>query len=178
MRLWKHIAAVIVLTVALGAASFVTAGPSSALTTRRMRTVEATWALAVYALLNVERLAHGRLPLRLNQRLVNSAMYHNVRMARKNTLSHQLPGELSFTARELGFGYHWSTAAENCSVNPDMSKRGALQLQRMMYHERPPGETGHRQNILSRSMRDVGIAVLIDWTNKRIWMTEDFGAPS
>lgn len=178
MRLWKRIAAITVLVMGLSTASFVTAGPSSALTTRRMKPLEQTWALAVYALLNVERLAHGLLPLRSNRRLVQSAMYHNQRMARANTLSHQLPGELSFTARELGFGYHWSTAAENCSVNPDMSKRGALQLQRMMYHERPPGETGHRQNILSRSMRDVGIAVLIDRTNKRIWMTEDFGAPS
>jgi uncharacterized protein YkwD len=143
-----------------------------------MTTVEANWAKAVYTLLNAERAAHGRLPLRLNLHLVNSAMYHDVRMARANTLSHQLPNEPSFTDRELGFGYHWSTAGENCSVNPDVSKAGVLQLEQMMYDERLPGEIGHRQNILSFAFRDVGIAVLIDTKNQRVWMTQDFGTPS
>ena len=134
--------------------------------------------MAVFNLLNLERLAHGRTPLRLNQHLVRSARYHNIRMARANTLSHQLPNEPAFTDRELAFGYHWSTAAENCSVNPDVSLAGVLELQRLMYHEQPPGETGHRQNILSPNYSDVGIAVLIDPVNQRVWMTEDFGAPA
>lgn len=178
MKLFRYVAALTVLTLSLGTCSLVTAGPSSALTVRRMTVVETSWASAVFARLNLERLAHGRRPLRLNRHLVKSAMYHNVRMARANTLSHQLPHEPSFTDRELDFGYHWSTAGENCSVNPDVSEHGVLQLERMMYRERPPGETGHRQNILSRHFRDVGIAVLIDTTNQRVWMTEDFGAPS
>jgi uncharacterized protein YkwD len=178
MTLFRRVAAIMVCTMGLGSAALVSAEPTRALTAPRITRVEAAWATAVYALLNVERLAHGRLPLRLNQHLVKSAMYHNARMAKANTLSHQLAHELSFTDRELAFGYHWSTAAENCSVNPDVSRAGVLQLERMMIHERPPGETGHRQNILSRNYRDVGIAVLIDNTNQRVWMTEDFGAPA
>jgi uncharacterized protein YkwD len=178
MKRLRCLAVVTVLTVSLGTASLATAAPSSALTAPRMTRVEALWATAVYTLLNVERLLHGRLPLRLNRHLVRSARYHNARMARANSLSHRLPHEPAFTAREVAFGYDWSTAAENCSVNPDVSKQGVLQLQRMMYHERPPGETGHRENILSRNYRDVGIAVLIDPRNHRVWMTEDFGAPA
>ena len=178
MRRLRCLAVVTVLTVSLGVASLGTAAPSSALTAPRMTRIEALWATAVYTMLNVERLLHGRLPLRLNRHLRKSARYHNARMARANSLSHQLPHEPAFTAREVAFGYNWSTAAENCSVNPDVSERGVLQLQRMMYHERPPGETGHRENILSPNYRDVGIAVLIDLKNQRVWMTEDFGAPA
>lgn len=179
MRLWKRLAVSMSLTVTLAAAVLVPAGPAAALTMPpRMSLVERSWQMAVYTLLNLERLAHGRPPLRLSLHLVRSARYHNVQMAKANTLSHQLPHEPSFTDREVDFGYHWSTAAENCSVNPDVSLAGVLQLERLMYHERPPGETGHRDNILSPNYRDVGIAVLIDPINHRVWMTEDFGAPS
>lgn len=178
MRRIKYLAALIAFAMSIGIASPAMAHRRRALTVRQMTATEAAWASAVFTRLNAERLAHGRLPLHLNRHLVDSAMYHNARMARVNTLSHQLPHEPSFTDRELDFGYHWSTAGENCSVNPDVSERGVLQLERMMYHERPPGETGHRQNILSRNYRDVGIAVLIDTKNDRVWMTEDFGAPA
>jgi uncharacterized protein YkwD len=179
MRLVKYLAVLTVLTVTVATTVLVTDGPASALTMPpRMTRIERTWKMAVFAALNLERLAHGLSPLRLNQHLVRSARYHNLRMATANTLSHQLPNEPSFTDREADFGYRWSTAAENCSVNPDVSLAGVLQLERLMYNERPPGETGHRQNILSRAYRDVGIAVLIDPVNQRVWMTEDFGAPS
>ena len=178
MNRFKRLTATAALVVTMTTVSFVRAAPSPALTVRHMTPTEAQWAAAVYAQLNSERLAHLRVPLRLNRHLVKSAMYHDVRMARANTLSHQLPHEPSFTDREVAFGYHWSAAGENCGVNPDVSLRGVLQLESMMYHERPPGETGHRQNILSRSYRDVGVAVLIDDKNQRVWLTEDFGAPA
>ena len=179
MRLWKRIAAITVLILGLGSTTVVSAGPASALTMPpRMSKLERTWQMAVFNMLNLERTTHGRSPLRLNLHLVRSARYHNVRMARANTLSHQLPNEPVFTDREVDFDYHWSTAGENCSVNPDVSLSGVLELQRLMYKERPPGETGHRQNILSPHYKDIGIAVLIDPVNQRVWMTEDFGAPA
>jgi uncharacterized protein YkwD len=178
MKLFRYLSALTVFTVAVGLCSQGAAHASTSLTVRRMTTVEHRWATAVFTLMNVERVAHDRAPLRLNRHLVHSAMYHNVWMARTNTLSHQLPNEPSFSDRELDFGYRWSTAGENCSVNPVVSLRGVLQLEQMMYHERPPGETGHRENILSRAYRDVGIAVLIDTKHDRVWMTEDFGAPA
>ena len=178
MNLFKCVAATAALALTLTTAALVGAVPSQALTAPRMTQTETAWGAAVLDLLNAERSAHGRAALRLNQRLVRSAMYHNALMAQANTLSHQLPNERAFTDRELAFGYRWSTAAENCGVNPDVSKRGVLQLQRIMYRERPPGETGHRENILSGNYRDIGIAVLIDRKNQRVWLTEDFGAPA
>lgn len=178
MNLTKCAAAVTALALSLATAAFTNAAPSQALTAPHATSIETTWAAAILGQLNSERRAHHLLALRMNQHLVNSAMYHNARMARANTLSHQLSHEMSFSDRETAFGYHWYTAAENCAVNPDVSVKGVLQLQSMMYGERPPGETGHRQNILSRNYRDVGIGVLVDKINHRVWLTEDFGAPA
>lgn len=177
VKVMKCVAAMAAFGLTLGSAT-VSNAATRTLSAPAMTRTEAVWATTVFTLLNTERLLHGRPLLRSNPHLVNSAMYHDVRMARANSITHQLPHEPAFTDRELDFGYHWSTAAENCSVNPDVSLRGVLQVQRMMYHERPPGETGHRLNILSPNFRDVGIAVLIDLKNKRVWLTEDFGAPS
>lgn len=178
MKLFKHVVAFVLATLALAATAVIAAAPSQALTLTapKMTRTERSWAEAVFSLMNTERAAHGLRPYHWNLHLVASARYHNTQMAAANSLSHQLPKEAPFYDRELAFGYHWYTAGENCSVNPDVSEAGVLELQKMMYRERPPGETGHRLNILSRSFHDVGIAVLVDPTNQRVWMTEDFGA--
>lgn len=177
MKLFKYVAALVLAALALGTTALITAAPSEALTLPApyMTTTERSWALAVFALMNKERAAHGLRPYQWNQHLVASGRYHNLRMAEANTLSHQLPHEAPFYDRERAFGYHWYTAGENCGVNPDVSEAGVLQLETMMYDERLPGEIGHRLNILSRSFHDVGVAVRIDRTNDRVWLTEDFG---
>ncbi len=50
-------------------------------------------------------------------------------------------------------------------------------MQRKMYGEKPPGETGHRANILSTQFTKVGISVVFDAAHLRMWVTQDFGRP-
>jgi uncharacterized protein YkwD len=106
--------------------------------------------------------------------LVCSTFRHDLRMAQANTLTHQLPRELAFWRRMESCGYRSASAAENTGVNGEMSLHGVLVLQRMMWRERPPGETGHRRNILGRYSQ-VGIAVYLDRAHHKVWLTEDFG---
>jgi uncharacterized protein YkwD len=47
-----------------------------------------------------------------------------------------------------------------------------------MYDEKPPGDTGHRDNILSKNYTNVGIDVYFDNVNGKVWLTEDFGKPA
>ena len=91
-------------------------------------------------------------------------------------MSHQLPGELSLGARITRTGYRWSYIGENVAWNSDISKAGVLLLQRLMYNETPPND-GHRQNILSRAFKHVGVDVYIDRVHHKVWLTTDFGRP-
>ena len=94
-------------------------------------------------------------------------------MAAANQLSHQLPGEPVFSTRISQAGVAWHSAAENIGWNSDRSTAGANGLQAAMYGEKPPND-GHRRNILSTSVRFVGIDVLIDARTGKLWLTEDF----
>lgn len=134
-------------------------------------------AAALYKSLNSERARNHLPPLRKNVHLVSSAHTHNLSMARRNTMSHQLPGEAFFATRITRAGYRWSSAGENIGWNSDWSLNGAYALERAMYNEHPPAD-GHRRNILSRSFRDVGIDIYIDAAHHRMWLTEDFGRPA
>lgn len=139
-------------------------------------TRSANYAKAMLALLNKERHAHGLRPLTMNARLQLSAHRHNVRMAKANTMSHQLPHEPLFTTRISNTGYKWSSAGENIGWNGDESKSGLLALERDMYNEVPPDD-GHRLNILSGFFRQVGINVYFDSKHHKVWFTQDFAAP-
>lgn len=133
-------------------------------------------AAAVLRQLNHERAVHGLPALAMNSRLVISAHRHNLAMAKYNTMSHQLPGELSLGARILLAGYTWRTAGENVGWNSVMTQSGALYLETIMYNEQPPND-GHRLNILNRTYRHVGIDIALDYTHHKLWLTEDFGSP-
>jgi uncharacterized protein YkwD len=145
---------------------------------RLTTTTTSNYAKAMLVLLNEERHAHHLRPLAMNWRLRLSAHRHNLRMAKADEMSHQLPNEPFFATRISNAGYRWSYAAENVGVTPQPSKAGVLALERMMYNEAPPNDTAHRQNILSRRARQVGIDVYYDAKHHRIWFTQDFGAPS
>ena len=136
-----------------------------------------TAARAVLAQLNSERAAHGLRALRMDSRLVSSAHTHNLTMAAHNQMSHQLPGEAWFADRILAAGYPYVYAGENVGWNSVRTVAGALQLETMMYTERPPND-GHRQNILSPHYTQVGIDVYVDPGTGKIWLTEDFGSRS
>lgn len=169
---------VAVVAVALAAALLVVPRQSAQAATPRLTTaVTATYARAMLALLNQERKAHNRRPLRMNSKLITSAHRHNLRMAALNTMSHQLPGEPFFATRISNAGYQWSAAGENIGWNSNLSQSGLMALEREMYHEVPPND-GHRVNILSSTFRQVGIDVYFDAKHKKIWFTQDFGAPA
>lgn len=129
----------------------------------------------VFALLNRQRAAHALPALTSDPRLIVSASQHNAVMSAANTLSHQLPGEASFSARITAAGYTWSYCAENIAWTTNTTSAGAQALQTAMYNETPPND-GHRVNILSRNVVNVGVAVLVDARGK-LWLTTDFGAP-
>ncbi|TAM86865.1 MAG: CAP domain-containing protein, partial [Jatrophihabitans sp.] len=132
-------------------------------------------AWAVLSLLNSERAMNGLPPLQMNSNLIASAHAHNLAMAAANTLSHQLPGEPSLGTRLLNAGYNWYYAGENIGWSTDMSTNGALAMEQSMYNEVPPND-GHRLNILSPNFRNVGIDVVMDSANGKIWLTCDFGS--
>ena len=135
------------------------------------------WANRMLDRLNRQRHRLGRAPLHMNSKLILSAHRHDLRMARRNVLSHQLPGEAYFADRISHTGYHWRSCGENIGWTSDRSVRGLLALEDAMFHEKPPNN-GHRLNIINRSFRDVGIDVYWDRTHHKLWFTQDFGQPA
>jgi uncharacterized protein YkwD len=133
------------------------------------------YANSVLRQLNAERRAHGRKALTMNSALVRSAHRHNLTMAAHDQMSHQRPGELFYAQRIERAGYRYLNAGENIGWNSLQTVHGALQLETMMYNERPPND-GHRQNILSPDYVNVGIDVYFDRVNHKLWLTEDFGS--
>lgn len=113
--------------------------------------------------------------LRMNAALCRSARRHDIAMARANRMSHQLPGERPFTARIARAGYKWRTAGENVGWNGLVSRRGAVQLELLMYREKPPND-GHRRNILNRGFRNAGVDIYVDAVHHKLWLTTDFGS--
>lgn len=170
----------LLVAVALFVAAFVVPQgeqAAHAVTAKRITArVTANYAQRMLALLNQERRAHGKKPLTMAYKLRVSAHRHNLHMAARNTMSHQLPGEPFFATRISNAGYHWQAAGENIGWNSDQSVKGLLYLEREMYNERPPND-GHRENILSSQFTQVGIDVYYDAKHHKIWFTQDFARP-
>lgn len=133
-------------------------------------------AAKVFSMLNQERVANHLPKLSQNSKLVSSALTHNKAMSAAQTLSHQLPGEPYFGDRITAAGYKWRAAAENIGYTTQTTTAGAASLQTAMYNEKPPND-GHRRNILSTAVVDVGVSVLID-SHGKLWLTLDFAAPA
>jgi uncharacterized protein YkwD len=138
-------------------------------------TFERHVARTVLHVLDAERARHGLPALRMNAALCRSARWHDIAMARANRMSHQLPGERPFTARIARAGYRWRTAGENVGWNGLVSRRGAVQLELLMYREKPPND-GHRRNILNHGFRNVGVDIYVDAAHHKLWLTTDFGS--
>jgi hypothetical protein len=62
--------------------------------------------------------------------------------------------------------------AENIGYGWGDARQAALDLNRSMFAEQPPND-GHRRNILSNA-NVVGIDVIVDTQNSKVWLTEDF----
>ena len=163
--------------VVAGLVATALAGPVTAASadTTPSPTTAAADAKQVFGLLNAERKAHALPALRWNTRLVSAAHGHNLRMAKANLLSHQLPGESPLGTRLTAAGYKWRAAAENCGMTSDWSLTGIEAVQRSMYNEVAPND-GHRRAILSTTYHDIGIDIVMDAVHHKAWITEDFGA--
>lgn len=155
---------------ALASASYLLAHPGTA---QAATTAETAAATSVMRMLNAERVANHLPVLGWSPAMVNSARRHNLTMASANLLSHQLPGEAVFSTRISQAGVAWHSAAENIGWTTARTTDGANGLQAAMYNEKAPND-GHRLNILSTSVRFVGIDVLIDTRTGKLWLTEDF----
>jgi len=92
--------------------------------------------------------AHLR-PLRWDNSLANGARQHAERMARQNTLSHQLGGEEDFKARALRAGARFSSLAENIAEGPSAPA----------IHSQWMHSPSHRDNLLDPKLDSIGIAV-------------------
>jgi uncharacterized protein YkwD len=167
----------VALLVGLGVALALLVSPTAAhasTATALTATNANRWAAHMLATLNAERKAHHLPAVKMNSKLVRSAHAHNADMAKKNTMSHQLPGEAFFATRITKAGYKWRAAGENIGWNSNQSDSGLQALERAMYNEKPPND-GHRVNILSSTFREIGIDVYFDKAHHKMWYTQDFG---
>ena len=157
-------------------ATFTLTGAGSA--TAAETPTESSYATAVYNLLNSERAANGLPALAWNSTLANCSAYnHDKLMAADNAMSHQLPGEAALGTRVTACGYQWTSVGENIGWTTNMTSAGAKSIETSMYNEVPPND-GHRQNILSTTFTQVGVAVVLDTAHGKLWLTEDFGRPA
>jgi uncharacterized protein YkwD len=105
---------------------------------------------------NRERVAQGLQPLRWDDALANAAREHAIRMAQRNTLSHQFPGELPLQDRARLAGARYTVIAENVAEGPT-----ADMIHSSWMHSPP-----HRANLLAPQLTALGVAVAVV-TDKR-----------
>jgi uncharacterized protein YkwD len=130
----------------------------------------------VFAAINRSRAEHHVGALSFSGQLVSSAHSHNLAMAGANEMSHQVAGEADLSTRISRTGASWNDAAENVGWTTDNSTSAALALHNIMMGEgKPPaGQTNHYSNIVNPDMHSVGIDVIWDPVNNKLWLTEDF----
>ena len=132
----------------------------------------------VLALINQARAQAGLPAYSLSSGLGASSGAHNAVMIAGCGLSHQCPGEPSLGQRETNAGVHWTAAGENIGEGGPVADSSsaiaqmATRITQSMLDEQPPND-GHRENILSRTFRFIGITVTRD-SHGTVWMTQDF----
>lgn len=104
---------------------------------------------AALAAINAERANNGRAPLVYDAQLEQVARMHARDMAANGFFSHAGSDGSDIGARLTRVGYRWCFAAENIAA-------GQTSLNAVMTAWM--GSKGHRQNILQRKARSVGLA--------------------
>ena len=116
---------------------------------------------AILALVNQQRAANNKAPLNEESHLDWSARAHTIMMAQQQVLTHD-----GWSDTIVQSGYHVTyMIAENIAVgypSPDSVMNAWM------------NSSGHRANILSASLRDIGISCVADQNGAR-WWTQDFG---
>jgi hypothetical protein len=113
---------------------------------------------------NRERAAAGLTALQWDPALAAAAHQHALRMARRNALSHQFPGEPQMQERARQAGARFSLIAENVALGPSIA---GLHTQWM---NSPP----HRANLLDPDLNSVGISVV--QLGSTFFAVQDFSA--
>ena len=119
----------------------------------------------VVTLTNNRRRNHGCNNLSQNDALNTAAQTHTRKMANRNTLSHELPGEPSLGTRVRRAGYNWTMVAENIAAGyttPEAVVRGWM------------NSSGHRRNILNCRYRHIGVGYAVSDSGTPYW-TQVFG---
>jgi uncharacterized protein YkwD len=98
---------------------------------------------------NQARRAQGLGRLKWDAALARAAGQHAAVMARKNFLSHQLPGEPGLEARAARVGVYFISLSENVAQGPDAANISE------QWAESPQ----HRQNLLDPDMNVIGIGI-------------------
>lgn len=165
------IAVVAVLTGALLAAPAPTSAAGSqepseraGVSTQRQATLDAI-RQQVVALTNARRHSPRCNNLRRHSALDRAAQTHTRRMARTNTLSHELPGEPSLGVRVRRAGYSWTLVGENVAAGYATSE---AVVQGWM------NSSGHRRNILNCRFRHIGVGYAVSDRGTPYW-TQVFG---
>ena len=132
--------------------------------TQRLGTLDAL-RQRVVTLTNNRRRNHGCNNLSQNDALNTAAQTHTRKMANRNTLSHELPGEPSLGTRVRRAGYDWTMVAENIAAGyttPEAVVRGWM------------NSSGHRRNILNCRYRHIGVGYAVSDRGTPYW-TQVFG---
>jgi len=146
----------------------------------RARSAMAVLEDAVVGRMNQVRRSHGLRPLRLNRRLRSAALFHSRDMGRRGYFEHDSISGTPFWRRIERFypsrGFRSWTVGENLLWASDRYD-AAFAVREWM--ESPP----HRENILSREWREVGIGAAFfanasgEYRGRAVTiMTADFGA--
>jgi Cysteine-rich secretory protein family len=147
----RRAAAIVILTLALGAQPKLWAGPPAASAERFL--LDST---------NRERAVRGLPQLAWDDALAESARQHAVRMADRGTLSHQFPGEPDLAMRAKSAGASFIALAENVALGPTPAD----------LHSEWMSSAPHRANILDAEMNTMGIAVVEQ--RGELYAVEDF----
>lgn len=172
----KALVALIVLSAAFFAAPSSTAAPGAAggapadTTAGRAAPAElrgdaARFRQRVVTLTNNRRRNHGCRALARHSALDRAAQTHTRKMANRNRLSHQLPGEPSVGVRVRRAGYNWTLVGENIAAG--YSTPAAVVRAWM-------GSRGHRRNILKCAYRHIGVGYAVSDRGVPYW-TQVFG---
>ena len=167
----KVLAALTVITAALVVAPAppaTSAGPDRAervtTQTHRLGTLDGI-RQSVVNLINNRRRNRGCNNLSRNDALDQAAQTHTRKMANRNRLSHELPGEPSLGVRVRRAGYDWTLVAENVAAGygtPAAVVRGWM------------NSSGHRRNILNCRYRHIGVGYAVSQRGTPYW-TAVFG---
>ncbi|MCA9264504.1 MAG: hypothetical protein KDA60_11670 [Planctomycetales bacterium] len=124
-------------------------------------------------------------PLAWASELHDAADGHNDLIIEYDLQSHQLPGELPFDQRISAAGYNWNAVGENVFAYAETALYGHAGFAIDWGLNPPSGiqdPPGHRENIMSTSFREVGIAVTEESDDLTdvgpLVVTQDFGRRS